>query len=95
MNSTKQGIAALHHGINIYYETFGNENNPAILLIMGLDTQCVAFTLEFIKPLLENNFYCIRFDNRDIGKSTWLNEKWNKKKSIYIGRYGTGYFRVT
>jgi pimeloyl-ACP methyl ester carboxylesterase len=79
MNSTKQGIAALHHGINIYYETFGNENNPAILLIMGLDTQCVAFTLEFIKPLLENNFYCIRFDNRDIGKSTWLNEKWNKK----------------
>jgi len=49
------------------------------LLIMGLDTQCLAFTEEFIQPLLDNDFYCIRFDNRDIGKSTWLNDTWHRK----------------
>ena len=37
------------------------------------------FTEEFIQPLLDNDFYCIRFDNRDIGKSTWLNDTWHRK----------------
>lgn len=79
MNPTRCGIAPLPNKIDLYYETFGNESNPPILLIMGLDTQCLAFTEEFIQPLLDNNFYCLRFDNRDIGKSTWLNDTWNKK----------------
>jgi len=79
MNPTKQGIVSLPNGIELYFDAFGDGNNPAILLIMGLDTQCVAFTKEFISPLLEKNFYCIRIDNRDIGKSSWLNEKWDKK----------------
>jgi pimeloyl-ACP methyl ester carboxylesterase len=66
MNPTRFGIASLPNKIDLYYETFGNETNPPILLIMGLDTQCLAFTEEFIQPLLDNDFYCIRFDNRDI-----------------------------
>jgi pimeloyl-ACP methyl ester carboxylesterase len=80
MKPTKYGNAPLPNKINIYYETFGNEAHQPILLIMGLDTQCIAFSLEFMMPLLERNFYCIRFDNRDIGKSSWLNDTWNKKK---------------
>lgn len=79
MNPTRFGITSLPNEINLYYETFGNETNPAVLLIMGLDTQCLAFTEEFIQPLLDHDFYCIRFDNRDIGKSTWLNDKWHRK----------------
>jgi pimeloyl-ACP methyl ester carboxylesterase len=79
MNPTRFGIASLPNKIDLYYETFGNEANPPVLLIMGLDTQCLAFTEEFIQPLLDNDFYCIRFDNRDIGKSTWLNDTWHRK----------------
>jgi pimeloyl-ACP methyl ester carboxylesterase len=79
MKPTRFGIATLPNKIDLYYETFGNEANPPVLLIMGLDTQCLAFTEEFIQPLLDNDFYCIRFDNRDIGKSTWLNDTWHRK----------------
>jgi pimeloyl-ACP methyl ester carboxylesterase len=79
MKPTKYGTATLPNEMVIYFETFGNEKDPAVLLIMGLDTQCLAFSEEFIQPLLDHNFYCIRFDNRDIGKSTWLNDKWNMK----------------
>ena len=82
MKPTKYGTATLPNEMVIYFETFGNEKDPAVLLIMGLDTQCLAFSEEFIQPLLDHNFYCIRFDNRDIGKSTWLNEQW-KMKSPY------------
>ena len=49
MNPTRFGIASLPNKIDLYYETFGNEANPPILLIMGLDTQCLAFTEEFIQ----------------------------------------------
>lgn len=79
MKPTKCGIASLPNEINLYFETFGNEANPAVLLIMGLDAQCLAFTEEFIQPLLDHDYYCIRFDNRDIGKSTWLNNVWHRK----------------
>ncbi|CAH0995465.1 Aclacinomycin methylesterase RdmC [Emticicia aquatica] len=76
---TKAGKAPVN-GIEIYYETFGSPENPAILLIMGLDAQSVMFGEGFIKPLVEAGFYVIRFDNRDIGLSTWMNENWRRNK---------------
>ena len=75
----KSGKAPVN-GIEIYYETFGESQNPAILLIMGLDAQCVIYGDNVIKPLVEAGFYVIRFDNRDIGLSTWLNDKWHRSK---------------
>ncbi len=68
------------NGIEIYYETFGKPENPAILLIMGLDAQCVMWAESILKPLVEAGYYVIRFDNRDIGLSTWMNDSWNKRK---------------
>ena len=56
MKPTRFGIATLPNKIDLYYETFGNEANPPVLLIMGLDTQCLAFTEEFNQPLLDNDF---------------------------------------
>lgn len=66
--------------IEIYYETFGESQNPAILLIMGLDAQCIVYGENIIKPLVETGFYVIRFDNRDIGLSTWLNDSWHRSR---------------
>ncbi len=68
------------NGIEIYYETFGEKQNPAILLIMGLDAQCVIYGENVIEPLVEAGFYVIRFDNRDIGLSTWMNETWHRSR---------------
>jgi pimeloyl-ACP methyl ester carboxylesterase len=76
---TQSGKAPVN-GIEIYYETFGNEQNPAILLIMGLDAQCVIYGENIINPLVEASFYVIRFDNRDIGLSTWMNDIWHRSR---------------
>jgi pimeloyl-ACP methyl ester carboxylesterase len=40
------------------------------VLIMGLATQMIAWHEEFCEQLAERGFYVIRFDNRDIGRST-------------------------
>ena len=76
---TQSGKAPVN-GIEIYFETFGIEQNPAILLIMGLDAQCVIYGENIIKPLVEAGFYVIRFDNRDIGLSTWMNDTWHRSR---------------
>ena len=56
--------------VTLCYETFGDATDPAILLIMGLGTQMVAWREDFCRMLVDRGFYVIRYDNRDCGKST-------------------------
>ena len=60
------------NGIEIEYETFGERGNPPLLLIMGLAAQMILWEDEFCSAIADRGFSVIRFDNRDIGKSTWL-----------------------
>src|SRR4026208_335905 len=43
---------------------------PPVRLIMGLATQMIAWHEDFCSQLAEGGFYVVRFDNRDIGRST-------------------------
>jgi len=65
---------AAANGIRIEYDTFGNPQSPALLLIMGLATQMIYWEEEFCQSLADNGLYVIRFDNRDIGMSTILHD---------------------
>ena len=58
--------------VTLCYETFGEAQDPAVLLIMGLGTQMVAWHEDFCARLADRGFHVIRFDNRDAGKSTWI-----------------------
>jgi len=61
-------------GIRLCYETFGDPSDPALLLIMGLGTQMVAWHEDFCARLVDEGFHVIRYDNRDIGRSTHLKD---------------------
>ena len=56
--------------VELCYETFGHSGNPAMLLIMGLGTQMIAWPEEFCRILAAQGFFVIRYDNRDVGRST-------------------------
>ena len=58
--------------IEVCYETFGDRSQPALLLIMGLNSQMVLWEDEFCENLADRGFWVIRFDNRDCGRSTVL-----------------------
>ena len=60
------------NGIDICYEIFGNDNAEPLLLIMGLGAQMIHWDDEFCEQLAAHGFRVIRFDNRDIGKSSHL-----------------------
>jgi pimeloyl-ACP methyl ester carboxylesterase len=57
-------------GVTLCYEGFGDPDETPIVLIMGLATQMIAWHEEFCEALAERGFYVVRFDNRDIGRST-------------------------
>ena len=59
-------------GLEIAFETFGVQRDPALVLIMGLGTQMLAWPDEFCATLAATGRYVVRFDNRDCGLSTHL-----------------------
>ncbi len=56
--------------IEIAYDTFGDPSDPALLLVMGLATQMIAWHDDFCAELAARGFHVIRFDNRDVGRSS-------------------------
>ena len=60
------------NGIDLHYDSFGDPTSPPVILIMGLATQLVHWDEGFCRLLAAQGFRVIRFDNRDIGKSSKL-----------------------
>lgn len=60
--------------MRIAYETFGEPSDPTVLLVMGLATQMIAWHDDFCGAIAAEGFHVVRFDNRDIGLSTHLDE---------------------
>ncbi len=58
------------NGIELCYEIFGDANAEPMLLIMGLGAQMIHWDDDFCRQLAARGFRVIRFDNRDIGKSS-------------------------
>jgi pimeloyl-ACP methyl ester carboxylesterase len=58
------------NGVDLCYEIFGNADAEPMLLIMGLGAQMILWDDEFCRELAARGFRVIRFDNRDIGKSS-------------------------
>ena len=73
---------AFSNGISIAYETSGNPQDPAVLLIMGLGMQLTAWPQDFVDGLVEQGYYVIRFDNRDAGLSSKFNHL--KKPNLLV-----------
>lgn len=58
--------------LELAYQRFGEPQAPAVLLIMGLGSQYVLWPDELCCTLVEAGYQVIRFDNRDVGRSTRL-----------------------
>jgi pimeloyl-ACP methyl ester carboxylesterase len=62
------------NGLELCYEVDGDPDGVPLLLIHGHGAQLVAWNAELVDGLVECGFRTIRFDNRDAGLSTHLDE---------------------
>jgi pimeloyl-ACP methyl ester carboxylesterase len=63
---------AKNGAVEIEYESFGDTSAPTILLINGLGSQMTRWPHRFCEMLAARGYHILRFDNRDVGKSTWF-----------------------
>jgi pimeloyl-ACP methyl ester carboxylesterase len=58
--------------VSLYYEVRGADDDPMLLLVNGLGSQCINFKVEFCRRFVGEGFRVVRFDNRDVGLSSHL-----------------------
>lgn len=61
-------------GIRLHYQDHGDPQAPVVILIMGLGAQMTVWPEPFIEYLVKQRFRVIRFDNRDVGLSSKLDD---------------------
>jgi len=82
-------------GVTLCYETFGDPDDTPIVLIMGLATQMIAWHEDFCDQLAERGFYVVRFDNRDIGRSTHFDFRPPSVKQMITRRLGPDQYTLS
>ncbi len=60
--------------VQLCYETFGDRSDPPLLLVMGLSSQMILWEDDFCELLAGEGFWVIRFDNRDVGRSSVMRD---------------------
>lgn len=64
-----------HNGdVRLWFETFGEPDDPSLVLINGLGSQCINYRVEWVEKFVAEGLFVVRFDNRDVGRSTWFDE---------------------
>jgi pimeloyl-ACP methyl ester carboxylesterase len=76
--TTGEGIRSVprvrSNGVELEYETMGRSGDPVMLLIMGLGAQLIDWPDLFCTGLAERGYHVVRYDNRDAGLSTGMDE---------------------
>lgn len=75
------------NGIELCYDSYGPEDAPVLLLIMGLGAQLIAWPEALVKDFVKAGYRVIRFDNRDVGLSTKFDDgqNWAVTKRTFLG----------
>jgi pimeloyl-ACP methyl ester carboxylesterase len=60
------------NGVELEYETVGDRSGRPLLLVQGLGAQLTSIEDGLCQELASRGFLVIRYDNRDAGLSTWL-----------------------
>lgn len=58
--------------IEIWFEQFGDPQDPTLLLVNGLGAQAIGNESEYCSALAAAGLHVLRYDNRDVGLSTHI-----------------------
>jgi pimeloyl-ACP methyl ester carboxylesterase len=85
MQRSIEETARLSNGIELCYDTFGDPHHPALLLIMGLAGPLTWWNPDLCELLAKRGFFVVRFDNRDVGRSTKLHGSGGRRADVFRG----------
>jgi pimeloyl-ACP methyl ester carboxylesterase len=62
------------NGVQVAYETFGERGGRPLIMVMGLGASMLMWHPDLCAMLAGRGFFTIRFDNRDVGRSSHLRD---------------------
>lgn len=68
--TSEELFAPVGNGIELCYQTFGDPDGEPLLLVMGLSGPMTWWDPDLCEMLVERGFYVVRYDNRDVGRSS-------------------------
>jgi pimeloyl-ACP methyl ester carboxylesterase len=82
-------FAPVASGMELCYQTFGDPADEPLLLVMGLATQMTFWDPELCSMLAQRGFYVVRFDNRDVGRSSRAHGRVTRRMLVeaFAGRH--------
>ncbi|HLM31909.1 MAG TPA: alpha/beta hydrolase [Solirubrobacterales bacterium] len=78
-------LTAPANGIELCYQELGEPDGEPMVLVMGLGGQLVHWPDGLCELLAETGFRLIRFDNRDVGRSTWIKGPPPSRTAMLLG----------
>ena len=73
------------NGIELAYEILGKNDAPCVVLVQGLGYPLNAWPEKFVKGLVAQGYRVVRFDNRDVGQSTYMDALGAPSVSAVVG----------
>lgn len=68
--------------VELCYQTFGDPDDEPLLLVMGLGGPLTWWPEDLCRLLATRGFFVVRYDNRDVGRSTRIREKVTKAQIV-------------
>ena len=81
-------FAPVSRDVELCYQTIGDPDDEPLLLIMGLAGHLTWWPREFCELLASKGFFVIRYDNRDMGRSSRIRARVTKRQLVaaFLGR---------
>lgn len=96
MHSFGDELMVPANGLELCCQEMGDPDGEPLLLVMGLGTQMIAWDEGFCSLLAERGYRVIRFDNRDIGRSTKLKAAGMPPRAdLFLGRRGSAAYLLS
>lgn len=84
----EERLVDVGRGIELCYRDDGDPADPVMLLIAGLGQQLNAWPARFVDGLVAEGFRVVRFDNRDVGRSTRIDAAAPRPWQLFTRRLG-------
>lgn len=76
--------------VRLAYQSIGRASDPAVLLVMGVGGQLIDWPNSVLTSLCQQGLRVIRFDNRDVGLSSWIGPAPSGNLTLGALRYKLG-----
>jgi pimeloyl-ACP methyl ester carboxylesterase len=76
--------------VRLAYQSIGRASDPAVLLVMGVGGQLIDWPNSVLTSLCQQGLRVIRFDNRDVGLSSWTGPVPSSNLTLGVLRYKLG-----